>query len=200
MKQNEKNNADALQSLPSAEQLQGEIKREKYKLRYKRVLKSTVYALIVVAAVAVLIATLVLPVVQIAGTSMEPTLTEGDIVVLAKTKDPDRGDLCAFSYSNKILIKRVIGIPGDYIEIDGEGNVFVNGEYLDEPYLTVKALGECDVEFPFQVPENQFFLMGDQRDASIDSRSTVIGCVTDDQIVGKILFRIWPFDSLEWMD
>lgn len=187
-------------TLPSAEALQAELKREKYKQRYKRVLKSTVYALIVVAAVAVLIATLILPVVQIAGTSMEPTLTEGDIVVLVKTVDPERGDLCAFSYSNKILIKRVIGLPGDYIEIDGDGNVFVNGEMIDEPYVTNKALGECDVEFPYQVPENQFFMLGDQRDTSIDSRSSVIGCVTDDQMVGKIIWRIWPFSSFEWID
>lgn len=187
-------------SLPSAEVLQAEIRREKYKQRYKRMLKSTVYALIVVAAAAVLIATLVLPVVQIAGTSMEPTLTEGDIVVLVKTADPDRGDLCAFSYSNKILIKRVIGLPGDCIEIDGDGNVYVNGTYIDEPYVTEKALGECDIEFPFQVPENQFFMLGDRRETSVDSRSTVIGCVTDDQMVGKIIWRIWPLSGFEWID
>ena len=184
---------------PSKEALEGEIKREKYKMRYKRILKSTIYALLVVAAVAILIATLVLPVVQIAGTSMEPTLSEGEIVVLFKTKHPDRGDLCAFSYSNKVLIKRVIGVPGDYIEIDDQGNVYVNGVLLEEPYVTDKALGECDVEFPFQVPENQFFLMGDQRETSIDSRSTVIGCVTSDQLVGTIFLRIWPFADFEWL-
>ncbi len=131
---------------------------------------------------------------------MEPTLTEGDIVVLIKTSRLERGDLCAFSYSNKILIKRVIGLPGDYIDIDAEGTVFVNGEPIDEPYISNKSLGECDVEFPLQVAENQYFMMGDQRDTSVDSRSTVIGCVTNDQLVGKIFFRVWPFSGFEFIN
>lgn len=186
-------------SLPTAEAIQFEIKREKYKQRYKRVLKSTVYALVVVAAVAVLIATLVLPVVQIAGDSMSPTLCEGEVVVLVKTKDLKLGDLCAFSYSNKVLIKRVIGLPGDVIEIDADGNVFVNSELIDEPYLTSKALGECDVEFPYHVPESQYFLLGDERKTSIDSRNSVIGCVTHDQLIGKIIIRVWPFSKMDWI-
>lgn len=193
-------NQDVQQNMPTAAGLRKELKREKYKMRFRRLLRSTVHALVVVAAVAALIATLVLPVLQIAGTSMEPTFYEGEIVVLVKTSKLQRGDLCAFYYSNKVLIKRVIGLPGDYIEIDGEGNVYVNGEYVDEPYVVNKALGECDVEFPFQVPENQFFMMGDQRDTSIDSRSTVIGCVTKEQMVGKIFWRIWPFENFEWID
>lgn len=194
-----RNDTDNQLSLPSAETIQKEIKREKYKQRYKRVLKSTVYALIVVAAVAVLIATLVLPVVQIAGNSMAPTLNEGEIVVLVKSKELEVGDLCAFSFSNKVLIKRVVGLPGDIIEMDAEGNVYVNSELLDEPYVVNKALGECDLEFPYQVPESQYFLLGDQRDTSIDSRSSVIGCVTKDQLIGKLIFRIWPFADIKWM-
>ncbi len=180
-------------SMPSVSDIETEIKRESYKRRYIKVLKSTVYALVIVAALAVLIATLVLPVVQITGTSMEPTLQEGDIVVLIKTDQLERGDLCAFSYSNKILIKRVIGLPGDYVDIDSEGTVYINGEAIDEPYVINKSLGDADVEFPFQVPENQYFMMGDQRDTSIDSRNSVIGCVAADQMVGKILFKAWPW-------
>ncbi len=185
---------------PTEAALEAEIKRETYKRRYKRIIKSTVYGLIVVAAVAVLIATLVFPVMQIAGTSMEPTLEEGNIVVLVKSSKLERGDLCAFSYSNKILIKRVIGLPGDKILIDAEGNVYVNDKLIDEPYITEKALGECDVEFPFHVPENQYFMMGDQRETSIDSRSTVIGCVTNDQLVGRLMLKIWPLSQMEIID
>lgn len=184
---------------PSAERLKSDIEKEKYRQRYAKVLKSTVYALVVVAAVAVLIATLILPVVQIAGTSMEPTLYEGDIVILVKGRSVDRGELCAFSYSNKILIKRVIAVPGDYVNIDADGTVYVNGEAIDEPYVTGKSLGECDVELPLQVPENQYFLMGDQRATSIDSRSTVIGCVTEDQILGRLFLRIWPLRGISFI-
>lgn len=187
-------------SIPSAQAVKAEIKREKYKQLYKKVLKSTIYALIIVAAVAVLIATLILPVVQITGTSMEPALNEGDIVLLVKYGKPQRGDLCAFYYSNKILIKRVIALPGDYVEIDVEGTVYVNGEELNEPYVTEKAFGECDIEFPYQVPENQYFMMGDKRDTSIDSRSSVIGCIGKDQLVGKIFFRIWPFEEIKFIE
>ena len=180
--------------------LSAELKRERIKLRYRKILKSTVYTLIVVAAVAALIATLVLPVLQISGTSMEPTLNNGDIVVLVKSKSFDRGDLCGFSYSNKILIKRIIGLPGDIIEIDSEGTVTVNGSVLDEPYVTEKALGECDIEFPYEVPEEQYFIMGDRRVSSIDSRSTVIGCVSREQIIGRIFFKIWPLNEFEFID
>ncbi|MBQ7779407.1 MAG: signal peptidase I [Clostridia bacterium] len=185
--------------MPTTDAIRAELKRENYKLRYKQVIKSTVYALIIVAAIAVLIATLVLPVVQITGTSMEPSLVEGDIVVLIKTDRLKRGDLCAFSYSNKTLIKRVIGTPGDYIDIKSDGTVYVNGAAIEEPYLITKALGDCDIDFPYQVPENQYFLMGDQRDTSIDSRNSVIGCVTDDQMIGKILFRVWPLSKLSFV-
>ena len=186
--------------MPPLEVLQKELKRERYKRRFRRLLRSTVNALIVVAAIAALVATLILPVLQIAGTSMEPSLSDGDIVLLVKTGNLETGDLCAFYYSNKILIKRVIATPGDYIWIEADGTVFLNGEAMDEPYVSEKALGECDVEFPYQVPENQYFVMGDKRETSIDSRSSTIGCVAEDQIVGKLFCKIWPLSQFEFIN
>ena len=187
------------QEMPQLDDLQKELKRERYKRRFRRMLRSTLYALIVVAAVAALIATLILPVLQIAGTSMEPNLNDGDIVLLVKTKKLETGDLCAFYYSNKILIKRVIATPGDYLWLEPDGTVFLNGVELEEPYLTEKALGECDISFPYQVPENAYFMMGDQRETSIDSRSSVIGCIATDHLIGKILFKFWPVSEFEWL-
>jgi signal peptidase I len=185
-------------SLPSAKLIAAELKRERNRRRFRQIIKNAIYALIVVAAVAVLITTLILPVLQIAGTSMEPTLNNGEIVVLIKTDKLQRGDLCGFSYSNKILIKRVIGLPGDVIIIDPQGGVWVNGELLEEPYISEPGLGECDIEFPYTVPEEAYFLMGDHRLTSIDSRSTVIGCIPKDQIIGKLFFKIWPLDKFEF--
>lgn len=183
-------------NLPNAKIIETELKRERNKIKFRKIIKSTIYSLIVVAAVAVLIATLVLPVLQISGTSMEPTLNNSEIVILFKSNNLNRGDLCAFSYSNKILIKRVIGLGNDVIVIDDDGNVFVNDTLLNEPYINEKALGECDIEFPFTVPENEYFLMGDQRLTSVDSRSTVIGCINKEQIVGKLFLKIWPLSEL----
>lgn len=188
-----------IKDVPKLEDLKKELYRERYKRRFRRVLRSTVDALIVVAAVAALIATLVFPVLQIAGTSMEPSLNDGDIVLLAKSGDLETGDLCAFYYSNKILIKRVIAIPGDYIWIESDGTVFVNGNELVEPYVQEKSLGECDVEFPYQIPENAFFMMGDHRETSIDSRSSVIGCIAADHVIGKLLFKLWPLSEFQWL-
>lgn len=188
-----------IEDTPSVDVLQKELKRERYKRRFRKLLRSTVNALIVVAAIAALIATLVLPVLQIAGTSMEPTLNDGNIVLLVKTSNLHTGDLCAFYYSNKILIKRVIGTPGDYIWIESDGTVVLNGEPLDEPYISQKALGECDVEFPYQVPENNYFVLGDQRETSIDSRSSVIGCVPEDQLIGRIFCKVWPLSDFEFI-
>ena len=185
--------------IPELELLQKEFKRERYKKRFIKILRSSFNALIVVAAVAALIATLFMPVLQIAGTSMEPSLKNGEIVILAKTDNLDSGDLCAFYYSNKVLIKRVIGVPGDYIWMDEEGTVFVNNQELNEPYVLEKALGECDIDFPYQVPENHYFVLGDHRATSIDSRSSVIGGIAEDQIIGKILFKFWPLSEFEWM-
>ena len=184
--------------LPRIDELKGELRRERYKRRFRRVLRKTVDALIVVAAIAAIIATLVLPVLEIAGTSMEPNLNDGDIVLLVKTDKLETGDLCAFYYSNKILIKRVIATPGDYLWLEDDGTVFLNGTELEEPYLTEKALGECDISFPYQVPENAFFMMGDQRETSIDSRSSVIGCISSDHIIGKIVCKFWPISEFAW--
>lgn len=183
-------------STPTASQIEAEIIREKYNKKYRQVLKSTVYSLIVVAAVAVLIATLAFPVLQISGSSMEPTLNDEEIVVLLKTTNMKKEELCCFSYQNKLLIKRVVGLPGDKINIDINGNVYVNDELIDEPYVTDKAFGECDISFPCYVSDNHYFVLGDHRSTSIDSRSSVIGLVSEDYIVGKIFFRIWPFDRL----
>lgn len=185
-------------SLPTKKQVETERKRYRRQKAYNKALSGTVYVLTIVAAVAVLIATLVLPVLQIEGTSMEPTLHNGDIVLLMKTNRFDRGDLCGFTWNNKLLIKRVIGVPGDWIEINTDGTVYLNGEKLDEPYVEQKALGECDLEFPYQVPQEQYFVIGDMRESSIDSRNTVIGCIPKDQIVGKVFFRVWPFSRLRF--
>jgi len=187
-----------IRSLPSKEQVERERKRYRRQKAYNKALGGTIYVLTIVAAVAVLIATLILPVLQIEGKSMEPTLVNGDIVLLTKTTTFNRGELCGFSWNNKLLIKRVIGIPGDWIEIDTDGTVYLNGERLDEPYAQQLAVGECDLEFPFQVPQEQFFVLGDMRESSIDSRNTLIGCVEKDQIVGKVFFRIWPFKTMRF--
>ena len=183
-------------TLPTAKQIEAEILREKYNRKYKQVLKSTVYSLIVVAAVAVLIATLAFPVLQISGSSMEPTLNDEEIVVLLKTTNMKKGELCCFSYQNKLLIKRVIGLPGDKVNIDENGNVYINDNLIDEPYVVDRALGECDITFPCYVTDNHYFVLGDHRSTSIDSRSSVIGLVSEDFIVGKIFFRVWPFESI----
>jgi len=177
--------------LPSVEEVRKKRADMDYKRRFRKMLWSTVAALTVVAAIAALISTLFLSVIQVSGDSMEPSLSNGDIVLLVKTKKYSHSDLCCISWQNKLLIKRVIGVPGDVIDIDAEGNVSVNGEYLDEPYAQNKCLGECDIDFPFVVPDEKLFVMGDKRDSSIDSRSSVIGCVDYDQMVGKVWFRVW---------
>ena len=181
--------------VPDIEQLKAELKRVKYKDRYKSVLKSTVYALIVVAAVSVLIATIWMPVLQIYGTSMKPTLEGGDIVVSLKGSDFESGDLIAFYFGNKILVKRCIAGPGQWVDIDEEGFVYVDGKLIDEPYLKEKALGDCNIKLPYQVPASRYFCMGDHRSTSVDSRNTAVGCVSEEQIVGKIVFRVWPLPN-----
>ena len=182
-------------SVPEIDQLKAELKRERYKYRYARVLRSTVYTLVVVAAFAVLVATLWMPVLQIYGSSMTPTLKEGQIVVSVKGMEFEQGDLVAFYIGNKLLVKRVIAGPADRVNISEDGTVSVNGEELMEPYVSEKALGECDLEFPYQVPDSRYFLMGDHRSTSVDSRSSVVGCVAAEQIVGRIAFCVWPLED-----
>lgn len=176
--------------------LREEVRQEKERLRRKqyffRSVRSTIGFLLVIAAISVLIATQFLPVVQISGDSMEPSLSDGEIVILQKTSDFETGDVVAFYYQSKLLIKRVIGQAGDYIDMDTEGNVYVNGELINEPYVTDKSLGDCEITFPYQVPDGRIFVLGDHRSVSLDSRSRAIGCVSQEQIMGKVIFRVWP--------
>ena len=179
--------------VPSLPEIQRERKRIRRKAYYRQSLRSTISVLVVVAAVAVLIATLFLPILQISGDSMSPTLEHDEIVILAKTKEFNRGDLLGFYYQGKILLKRVIALPDDEVAIDAEGNVYVNGEVLEEPYVTEKGLGDCDLEFPYKVPGTGYFVLGDQRSNSVDSRNSVIGAISQDDIIGKVFIRVWPF-------
>lgn len=187
-------------SVPSEEAVKAERKRLQYRRKWRKTLLNTVYVLIVVAAVSVLAATLFIPVLQVSGTSMEPTLYDRDIILLYKTPNFETGELCAFYYQNKLLLKRVIGSPGDIIDIDNDGNVSVNGEVLDEPYVTNKSIGECDIGLPYQVPENRYFVLGDNRMTSIDSRSSVVGCIEKEQIIGRVTFRVWPFTNMSFIN
>lgn len=182
--------------LPTVQQLEAELKREKYRGRYWKMLRGTVAVLVVVAATAVLISNLLLPILRIYGSSMTPTLVNGNIVAAVRNGTYQRGDIIAFYYNNKILVKRVIGMPGEWVDIDENGTVTIDGEPLEEPYLTEKSLGECDIELPYQVPEGRYFVMGDHRSVSSDSRSSQVGCVSEEQIVGKLLFRLWPLDEI----
>lgn len=181
--------------LPGTAELEEELKRVRYRKNYAIVFRSTVYTLITVSAIAVLVAVLLLPVLRIYGTSMSPTLTEGNIVVSLKGSRFETGDVIAFYYNNKVLVKRVIANTGDWVDIDKEGNVYVNNELINEPYLTDKAFGECNIDLPYQVPESRIFVMGDNRSVSVDSRNTAVGCVAEEQIVGKIVFCVWPFSQ-----
>ena len=181
--------------IPSIEQLEAELGREKYRWRFRRVMRNTIYALITVAAAAVLVATLWVPVLQISGNSMTPTLTGGDVVVALKGSSFQTGDVIAFYYDNKILVKRVIAGPGDWVNIDEAGTVYVNDRELYEPYLEEKAFGDCDITLPYQVPESRVFVMGDHRSVSLDSRNSLLGCIAYEQIVGKLIFRAWPLEA-----
>ena len=180
--------------LPTTEQIEKERARLRHKSRYSRTLRSTIAILVVVAAVAVLVATLWMPVLRIYGSSMAPTLNDGQIVISLKTTDFKTGDIAAFYYGNKLLIKRYIAGASDWVNIDEDGTVSVNSIELDEPYLAEKAFGQTNIELPYQVPDKRYFLMGDNREASVDSRNTAVGCASDDQIVGKVVFCIWPID------
>ncbi len=182
--------------LPSTQQLEDALHAERYHHRYHSVVRSTVYILVTVAAVAILVATLWMPVLQIYGTSMQPTLSDGEIVVSTKSTDFKTGEVIAFYLNNKILVKRVMAGPGDWIDIDDYGIVYVNGQALDEPYIDDPSIGDCNIALPYQVPDEKYFVMGDHRSVSIDSRKTSVGCVSNEQIVGRIVFCIWPAKSI----
>lgn len=181
---------------PSMEQLERERKRLRRREITKKFILGTLSVIITTAAAAALIATLVLPIMQISGSSMAPTLEDGDIVILLKTDNVSSGDLCSFAWNNRTLVKRIIGVAGDTVDIDENGVVSVNGTALDERYISEAAVGECDITLPMQVPENCFFVLGDNRADSADSRSSVIGCVEREQIIGKVLFRVWPLNGI----
>lgn len=194
MTENTENIMDKItkKDFPTSAQLEAELNAAKYRRRYFRTVRTTIQALVTVAAIAVLIAVLLLPVLRIYGTSMTPTLSAGNIVLSVKGSDFETGDVIAFYYNNKILVKRVIAQSGEWVDISDDGTVYVNGTEIDEPYISGKSLGECDIDLPYQVPESRVFVMGDHRDVSVDSRSSAIGCVAEEQVVGKIVFQIWP--------
>ena len=187
-------------TVPTAAELRQELNRVRYRKRYHTVFKSTLYTLITVAAIAILIATLWLPVLQIYGTSMTPTMVNGDIVFSLKTDEFQQGDIVAFYYNNKILVKRVIATQQDWVDIREDGTVTVNSQELYEPYVSEKSLGDTNIELPYQVPDGKIFVMGDHRSTSVDSRHTTVGCVAQEQIVGKILLRIWPLDRISFIN
>lgn len=181
---------------PTVEQLEAELRRERHRRNYRATLKSTVSALMIVAAIAVLISMLWIPVLQVVGESMTPSLFEGEIIVAPKGLRFQKGDIVAFYYNNKILVKRVIANAGEWVNIDPDGNVFINDVPLDEPYVSEKAFGDCNITLPYQVPDGKIFVMGDHRATSSDSRNTAVGCVAEEQIVGRVLVRVWPLKKM----
>ena len=185
-------NHATVEKQPDIQQLEEELHRERYRKRYRKVMGSTVCALVVVAAFAILTAMLWTPVLRIYGTSMTPTLNEGEVVVAVKDSRFDHGDVVGVYYGSKLLVKRCIATAGEWVDIDEEGNVYVNDELLDEPYLEEKALGECDIKLPYQVPDHAIFVVGDHRETSVDSRNKKVGCIDEENVVGRIVLRIWP--------
>ncbi len=192
-------NQKQIRDLPTAQQLERELKQLKRKRSFSATLRSTLSSLIVVLAVAVLISNLLMPVLRVTGTSMTPTLQNDEIILCSGILGYEKGDIVAFHYNNKVLLKRVIGTAGDIIDITADGTVFVNGEPLDEPYVSELALGECDIALPYQVPENRLFVMGDHRLVSIDSRSSMVGCIPLENVLGKVVLRVWPLQQFGLM-
>ena len=182
--------------LPTLDELVAELDRVKGKRRFRKAMIGVVSTLVVVAAVAVLLATRFLPVLQVYGDSMSPTLGEGDVVVALSYGEPGQGDVLAFYHENKVLVKRVIAEAGDWVDVSFSGAVTVNGRVLDEPYVTDASLGISDIDWPYQVPESHVFVMGDHRSSSIDSRNTAVGCVPEDDVIGRVIFRVWPLEEV----
>lgn len=182
--------------LPTINQIEAELRRENNRKEYHKVLRTMVFVLMVVTAAAVIVAVLVFPVLEIKSDTMSPTLRHDDLVVTIKKAEYGRGDVVAFYYNNTLLVKRIIAVGGDEIDIDDKGTVTVNGRTVQEPYVSRKTLGECDVTFPYKVPRDEFFVLGDNRTLSVDSRNTALGAVTQDLIVGKLLLRVWPFTAI----
>ena len=178
--------------IPSIEQIEAELSWIRQKRNYRKALTSTLSILIMIFAVAFLLSTSVIPVYQVTGDSMAPTLSQNDIVIALRNENNDQGDIIALFYNNKVLLKRIIARAGDWVNIDDQGNVYVNDTLLSELYIETKAVGDCNIELPYQVPDGRFFVMGDHRTVSADSRNTAIGCIAKEQIIGKIVFRIWP--------
>ena len=185
----------SIDDIPSVELIEKELARGKNRHSYRRTLVSTLYGLVIVAAIAVLVAVFWIPVLAISGSSMSPLLNDGELAVVWKNADFDTGSVVAFQYNSKVLIKRIIAGPGDVVNIDPDGNVYVNRMLLNEPYVSEKALGHCNIELPFEVPEEQYFVMGDHRSVSIDSRNVSVGCISREQIIGRIIYRIWPLPA-----
>lgn len=181
---------------PASEQIRQELRRVETRSRFGSVMRNTLAVLVSVAAIAVLIATFLLPVFRIYGSAMKPTVAENEIVVALKTKNPQKGDVVAFYYNNRILVRRIIGMPGDLVSVDEFGNVEVNNKRIIEPYLSTRNADTADVDFPIRVPDDSWFVMGDNRLESVDSRHTVIGCVSQEEMIGKLLFCVWPFQSI----